>query len=253
MGGSFPTQSDFWTKICDRDRMTTLLEEQEQNIEMVDQSQALYRNRSEAPTSVVLALLLAQPSLGRPLLRRLATSHSWQMWLRAKGQNARENLKIPEINLEASALVFPFRDASPETDLQPTPRWRGEIDIVAILPGHAVIGFELKVLSTTSGLGAQMDDQVAGLSLLADLYHCPFLAQIALSPTYPQNLNTRINRLSFFQLSQALEELGAADVSECDILAIAASQVDSVIDLIEPRPAFAWSYLTLDELQPSWL
>ena len=218
----------------------------------MEQQLALYRNRSEAPTSVMLAMILHQPDLGPLLLEKLSMSLSWTMWRRADGETAQEKLsipKIPKIKLEASSLVFPFRDASLLPQSQSVPPWRGEIDVVAIILSHAVIGIELKVLSTTAGLASQMDDQVAGLTLLADRYQCPFLAQIALAPTFPSNLNNRVNKLSFNQLSAALKELGASNAPQRDVLAIGAQQLDRVLELIEPQSDANWSYVTLEELR----
>lgn len=217
------------------------------SFEMIEQKEAIYRNRSEAPTSVVLALLLSQPSFGRRLLQELAASSPWKMWLRSNGKFALQRFDVAEDEIEANALVFPFRDVQSDSGEPPSSLWRGEIDVVAIVPGHIVIGFELKVLSTTSGLSTQMADQVAGLSLLAEIYNCPYLAQVALTPSVV-DLHPRINCLTFHQLFDAIENLGASNVSHSDILAIAARQVRFVIDLIEPRQNAPWCYVPLEDL-----
>jgi hypothetical protein len=181
----------------------------------------LYRfNRSEAPTSVALAMLLAEPSLGPSLLGALTTSLSWTMWRWTDEGCSSEQLTIPAAGLEASALFFPFRDVGSTNPLNSEAPWRGEIDIVTVTPRHTVIGVEIKVLSTKRGLADQMRDQVAGLKMLADRYECPFLAQIALASDFPSNLPSHVNRLSFSQLRQALDKLGAATTPARDVLAL---------------------------------
>jgi hypothetical protein len=114
---------------------------------------------------------------------------------------------------------------------------------------HLVIGIELKVLSTTARLDDQMNSQVAGLTLLADRYECPFLAQIALAPAFPDNLPPRVNRLYFTELRKAVDALGAATASARDVLAVFARQLDLVLALTELPPDAVWSYVTLDELR----
>jgi hypothetical protein len=216
----------------------------------VDNYIPLHRhNRSEAPTSVALAMLLAEPGLGQSLLRTLATTLSWTMWRWTDGEATQEKLVVPEINLEASALFFPIRDVKLPSSVLLETLWRGEIDVVAVMPGHAVIGIELKVLSKTIKLPAQMDGQIEGLKLLAIIYDCPFVAQIALSPTFPWNLSPRVNRLSFVQLRHAVDQLGAAIAPTRDVLAIVARQIDHVLDLTKLPVDSDVCYVTLDELR----
>jgi hypothetical protein len=218
--------------------------------ETMEKYPPLYRfNRSEAPTSVALAMLLAEPSLGQSLLSALTTPLSWTMWRWTDDECSPERLTIPAASLEASALFFPFRDVGSPNPLHSKVPWRGEIDVVALMPGHAVIGVELKVLSTRRGLADQMNRQVAGLTMLADRYECPFLAQIALAADFPSKLHPRVNRLSFAQLRQTLDKLGAATAPARDVLAVVARQLDHVLGLTELPPDPVVSYVTLDELR----
>jgi hypothetical protein len=96
----------------------------------MEQNSLPYRNRSEAPTSVILGLLLADPTYGPELLRKLANqnppSQRWKMWDISSGKE--EDLTINDSWLEASSLVFPFRDT--ESQIEPEGHWRGEIDVV---------------------------------------------------------------------------------------------------------------------------
>jgi hypothetical protein len=161
-----------------------------------------------------------------------------------------EALTIPETELEASALFFPFRDAA---ERKPDPAmsigaWRGEIDVVALVPGHVVIGIELKVLSTISGLAEQMRGQLDGLSLLAARYDCSYFAQVALASDFPSDLSPSVNRLSFVDLQQALVALGAATAPERDILAAAARQVEHVIRLTERSSDQSYVHVRLERL-----
>ena len=214
---------------------------------MTDQDESLYRNRSEAPTSVVLAILFNRPNLGRPLLRNLAVEHSWKMWPRSKDESHAEELTIPDIKMEASALVFPFRDTTINGKLQPRPEWRGEIDLVVYQPSHVVIGIELKVLSSASALGTQMNDQVAGLKHLANIFHCPFLAQVALSPSHP-GLKPHINCLTFSQLSDALNKLATSEGEGSDLMSAVEEQINLVKDLLEPQSPIQWDHVPLEQL-----
>jgi hypothetical protein len=195
-------------------------------------------------------MVLNEPSVGKMLLSALTTSLSWEMWRWTGSEACKEKLILTGASFEASALFFPFRDV---VDLVNPAHfggpWRGEVDVVALMPKQVVIGIELKVLSTRVGLANQMNSQVAGLTLLADHYECPFVAQIALAPAFPDNLPPRVNRLTFTQLREAVDGLGAATVSTRDVLAVLARQLDLVLALTESPPHPVWSYVTLDELR----
>ena len=139
----------------------------------MEQNSLPYRNRSEAPTSVILGLLLADPTYGPELLRRLANqdppSQRWKMWDIRDGARKGEDLTINDSCLEASSLVFPCRDT--ESQIEPENHFRGEIDVVVFVPAHVIIGIELKILSSTSSIALQMKYQVRGIKHLAKIYN----------------------------------------------------------------------------------
>ena len=86
-------------------------------------------NRSEAPTSVALAMLLAEPNLGKALLEALGTSFSWKMWRWTSGEESKESFTIPSAPpLQASPLFFrsgmsPIR-RSPSHGAERSMSWR---------------------------------------------------------------------------------------------------------------------------------
>ena len=213
-------------------------------------------NRSEAPSSVALSMVLGEPSLGRTLIQALSGPRAWTMWDWNTDQNVGHPLTLSDAGLEATALFFPFRDIASDDPVHSDDPWMGELDVVAIVPGHLVIGFELKVLSTTGKLTEQMNKQVAGLKLLATVYNCRFLAQVALAPAFPSSLPARINRLSYIELKQVIEEVRSDSVHETGLLSLLARQVDHVLMLTKHSKQnsalyadISIGYVTLDELR----
>ncbi len=147
-----------------------------------------------------------------------------------------ERLDLGQDGLQATALFHPYRDlilahGKAVTGPEVADPWRGEIDVVAVVPERVVIGVEIKVLSTASNLAEQMEGQVAGLKLLADEYECPCLAQVALAPAFPDNLPDHINRLPFAELAWAVVALHDAGAPTSDLLAAALRQLKFVSEL----------------------
>jgi hypothetical protein len=216
----------------------------------MEQNSLPYRNRSEAPTSVILGLLLADPTYGPELLRRLANqnppSQRWKMWDISNDPGKEEDLTINESCLEASSLVFPFRDT--ESQIEPKDHWRGEIDVVVFVPAHLIIGIELKILSSTSSIVLQMKDKMHGLKHLAKIYDCRNVAQVALTPNLPLDC-LGINWITFKELHAILKNIDASYCQPGNILLIAIRQIEFVLDLIEPTSNSGWRLVKLDELQ----
>jgi hypothetical protein len=228
---------------------------------------ALHRfDRSEAPLSVALAMVLAEPAYGHRLLSGLAGRLGWKMRRWSEAAQA-EALDLGPGDLQATALFHPYRDlilahGRAAADAEAADPWRGEIDVVAVVPERVVVGIEVKVLSTTSKLAQQIEGQVAGLRLLADEYECPHLSQVAIAPTFPDGFPDHVNRLPFAELAWAVVALHDAHAPMSELLTAALRQLNLVRHLTQPtkQPTAAvklstekaqsvWKLVTLDELR----
>ena len=130
-------------------------------------------NRSEALVSAALGFLLASPDDGRVLLASLAKKLGWHM-VHVAEPAAIEAFCLGEGDLDATALFHIHRDLAHDratrSSLQETddaePLLDREVDVVALVPGHIVVGIEVKDLSSRSRLPMQMREQFTALQTL---------------------------------------------------------------------------------------